>query len=142
MIRSRSEVGVQLYRAARGAGLSLALAEDLLHTAPFLSVENITWIVKCMEHGGEELYRLVYALDCIECGSKITSLGTIGTVFAYARGWQIRDGIKVPGGVLRSMEPIDIPVGIWDRLEFFARRIYVPESARSRAKGAGGDEDD
>ena len=34
---------------------------------------------------------------------------------------------------------VEIDDQLWARLEEFARRIYVPESEESRARGAGGD---
>ena len=135
MIRSRAELAAHLMKAARGAGLPLALAEDLYTAAPFMTEADISWIAKDLRAGGTELSDMVLRLDAAQTGAAITGSGAL-EAFAAARGWGMTQGFlsdtaPVPSG------PLEVADALWAQLEAFAARTNVPESDASRARGAG-----
>lgn len=135
MRRSRAELAAQLMRAARGAGLPLALAEDLYTAAPFLDAGGIAWIAEDLAAGGPGLAQMVVRLDAAETGGAIEPSGPSAAV-AAGRGWVLEEGRKVDGQPA-PLGPLDIPDALWSALDGFAARTYVPETESSRAQGAG-----
>ncbi len=137
MNRSRAEIGAHLMKAARGARLPLAMAEDLYAAAPFLTIEDIAWITDDIEAGGTGLTDLTLALDSAEYGGRPAPDFRPAIAFAAARAWR-PDGSAKQATQLKPLDgSIDVAVSLWDRLDAFAVRTYVPESAASRARGAG-----
>jgi len=143
LIRSRSELGVQLYRAAIGAGLPLGDAEDLLQAAPYLSKEDVTLIAQDLDQKGRRIRDLSVSLDKVACGKEIPPLGTLGIAFAQFRGLKLKEGTTVWPKTNDKGDRIEIEVEIWERLDYYARKIYVQENMHSRLTGAGaGTEED
>ncbi|MCY4229070.1 MAG: hypothetical protein OXF20_15555 [Gammaproteobacteria bacterium] len=142
-VRSRGELGVQLYRAALGAGLPLCDAEDLLQAAPFMSKWDVTQIAKDLDQNGKEIRELLVSLDQAVCGKELPPLGTLGTALARSRGLDLKNGVIMPQVTASSGDRIEIEAETWGNLDSFARKIYVQESVHSRLTGAGtGTEED
>jgi len=146
MNRSRAELAAHLAKAARGARLPLAVAEDLYAAAPFLTPEDTAWIVEDIMTGGIGLIGIASALDAVECGAGPMPDTIPAAAFAAARGWRSRPpgwpgwrGVDPPTPLAG---PVEVADALWDRLETFAARTYVPETADSRVRGAGAGEID
>ncbi len=124
-------------KAARGAGLPLALAEDLYLTADFLASDDVVRLAKDIADGGQILLDLTDALDDIACGGSGQADDPLAHALAATRGWVLQNGRKCNGQPEKRVGPMDVPDHILTELEGFAARTYVPETAASRARGAG-----
>lgn len=137
MKRSRAELAAQLMKAARGAGLQLALAEDLYQIANFVSADDVAWIADDIASGGQDLVALTQELDRIACGEVLEVSNPIARAMAQARGWVLEDSRKSDVPVSACSGPLEISDPVWAALDHFAQKTYVPESEASRARGAG-----
>ncbi|MCE8005924.1 hypothetical protein [Aestuariivita sp.] len=137
MKRSRAELAAQLMKAARGAGLPLGVAEDLYAAAGFLDPEDVARIAADLAQGGAELVALMHALDAVECGQGSSLTSSLAPALAAARGWRLEAGRKAEGAVPVLSHRIEIPDDRWAELDAHAARTYVPDTAASRAQGAG-----
>ncbi len=137
VIRSRAEVAALLMKAARGAGLPLALAEDLYQTADFITSDDVVRLAKDIADGGQKLLDLTDALDDIACGGSRQADDPLAHALAATRGWVLQNGRKCEGRPEKQVGPIDVPDHILTKLEELAAQTYVPETAASRARGAG-----
>lgn len=137
MKRSRAELAAHLMKAARGADLPLAVCEDLYSAAFYLSAADVARIALDMGQGGPELGALMIALDEVECGRPVPLSSSLATALAAARGWRLQDGRKIRDVPERPGGPLEISDGVWEQLDHFAARTYVPESEESRSRGAG-----
>ena len=137
MNRSRAELAAQLMKAARGAQLPLALAEDLYCAAAYVSGEDLSLIASDIAAGGAAIAAAVTALDEVECGGTLDEVMPLAVPLAAARGWSLTDGQKSEIAVDRQEGPLEISDTIWAALDMYAARTYVPESEASRARGAG-----
>ncbi|WP_050932117.1 hypothetical protein [Aestuariivita boseongensis] len=137
MRRTRAELAALLMKAVRGAGLPLALGEDLYAAAPYLSAEDVARIARDIAEGGTELTRLTLALDAAEMGEPVPDTTPLAQALAAARGWRLEDGRKSDTDPPQPAGPLEITDTLWVALDAYAARTYVPESEASRAKGAG-----
>lgn len=137
MKRSRAELAAQLMKAARGAMLELALAEDLYQIASFVTAEDVEWIAADIGVGGQGLKALTQDLDRIACGEELDVSTPLAPAMAAARGWVLEDGRKSDLPVSACSGPLEVSDPVWATLDHFAHKTYVPESEASRARGAG-----
>lgn len=137
MICARAELAALLMKAARGAGVPLALAEDLYQMADYVSVEDVALLAKDIEEGGAQSLALTLALDDLACGREVDLSHVLATPMAAARGWVLCDGVRSDGEPAAQKGPLDIPATVLDALGTLAAQTYVPDSAASRARGAG-----
>lgn len=137
MKRSRAELAAHVMKAARGAGLPLAVGEDLYTMANFVTVAEVDWIAADIASDGAGLAELTLALDQIACGGRADLSSPVAYAMAAARGWRLEDGRKEERPPPPETGPLDIPEALWAALDVFAQRTYVPETAESRARGAG-----
>ncbi|MCY4304422.1 MAG: hypothetical protein OXC62_06535 [Aestuariivita sp.] len=128
---------MQLYKAARGADCPLAMSEDLYHAAYFLTPDDVTWIAADIKRSGRELLSIIEIVDQVNCDQFQELSHPIAVAFASARGWCLVGGKKIKQAHLVYEGPIELTDDVWECLEFFARKTYVPESTTSRARGAG-----
>ncbi len=135
MIRARAELAAHLMKAARGAGLPLALGEDLYAAAPFLALDDLAWIADDLETGGAGLLARMQTLDDAETGAAIVQTPLLAAL-AAGRGWGLTEGRKTDLAPA-PLGPLEVTDALWGRLERFAALTYVPETAASRARGAG-----
>ena len=137
MICARAELAALLMKAARGAGLPLALAEDLYQMADFVTAEDVSRLTDEIEAGGASLIALTHDLDAVACGVAMASNDPLAPALAAAQGWVLADGRKADGLPNKRAGALDIPDDVLHRLNALAARTYVPETAASRARGAG-----
>jgi len=137
VIRSRAELAALLMKAVRGAGLPLALAEDLYLMADFISADDVTALAEDIAQGGTALLELTNDLDQVAGGAMELGNHPLGPAMAAARGWSLKGGRKTKDRPEKQTGPLDVPDATLAVLEGFAARTYVPETATSRARGAG-----
>jgi len=152
-------------RAARGAGYPIGQAEDLGATAAYLAGIRadvapitqalqedptplaVTWEGKtAIITAGATIFTAPMACDAVAMGGEVTladiSQAPLISAMLCTRGltpwWEgtlLREGdceiLPVKPG------PVDIPDADWQIWKALAARTYVPESAASRAAGAG-----
>ena len=137
VIRARAEVAALLMKAARGAGLPLALAEDLYQMADFISADDAMHVAADIAAGGPALLELTHALDEMACGETQKIEAPLAGALAATRGWVLIGGERREGRPEKLAGPIELSDEVLSRLEALAARTYVPESDASRARGAG-----
>lgn len=123
MRRTRAELRAEVLKAGRGAGLPLGVAEDLAQATPWMTEGAVAELAELLEsaEGRGLLCAMVSDLDCQRAVE-----GEIGAALSEARvGWGQTAGA------------LNLPEALWSRLTVLAVRTYVPETAQSRASGAG-----
>lgn len=117
MIRSAGEIAAQVLKAARGAGVPLGVAEDLARMAATLAPSD--------------LGRLAEALDQPERHGALCDMCVEADIA----------GLEPRAMAFGTCKPVtgarDVDGPVWDQLDRLARRTFVPETAASRASGAG-----
>lgn len=135
VIRSRAELAAAMMKAARGAGLPLAIAEDLYHLASFVDEKDVVWLTQDILAGAQALQDITHALDEMACGEDFDRSESIAVKMAVSRS------LELPGDVSSGLPvqpgPLTIDSGVWSQLDALASRTYVPETEQSRSEGAG-----
>ncbi|MHA6263601.1 hypothetical protein ACXYMO_10400 [Arenibacterium sp. CAU 1754] len=125
MKRSANEISALVSKAARGAGLPLAVTEDLARVAPGMGAEALDAVVQCISSTSR------HADLCEACLMvEFDENGGGDELCALLRSPHAGD------------PPYDVPADIWSELERLARMTFVPESEASRRAGAGAGEID
>lgn len=116
MIRSAAEIRAEVMKAARGAGLPLGVAEDLAVLSHRLNADGLHALGLALRDADQHatLQEICLARDLDPDAPLPFALRAVG-----ASGAQ------------------DIPEVTWHTFTDLATRVYVPESAASRAAGAG-----
>lgn len=123
MKRSANEISALVQKAARGAQLPLAVAEDLGRLAPGLDSDALGALAEAMSDPQRHAGLNGICLD-LEMGEDTTDCAESEILAA------LRENRPVA-------PPYDVSDRVWAVLEALAHRTYVPESEASRQSGAG-----
>ncbi|MEL7211719.1 MAG: hypothetical protein AAGK92_03585 [Pseudomonadota bacterium] len=151
MIPSVAELQSSLLKAGRGLGLPLGIAEDIATAAPFFLAadepnETFAQLLREMESG--HVTRVIEAIDAALCDgeaeiadSRAARALVASASYRAQRILVLKASRVVAEGPAKIARPFPrrkmIDDGLWDRLQGFAARTYVPASEASREKGAG-----
>ncbi len=151
MIPSVAELQASLLKAGRGLGLPLGVAEDIASAAPFILAsdelnETLAQLLREMESG--HVTAVIEAIDKALCeGQSEIADSRAARALVASAGWCAQRVVILKGGQVTAGAPAQIakPIprrkmvddGLWDQLQTFAARTYVPATAASREKGAG-----
>lgn len=146
MKRTRAETAAQALKAGRGAGLPLGVAEEFAEATAFMNSDQLDRFVELLTSSGARsaLTSVCEAVDDLACGGRpdigVTDPAVL-VPLAAGRGLTVRAGKKrwkvLPGAPQPEKAPLKIPGTVWAALGRLAKQTYVPESAASRARGAG-----
>ncbi len=129
MRRTVGELRAELLKAGRGAGLPLGVAEDIAAAAPWFTADAVQDLVERLDRADapRALAQLAHLLDRRAAGDRADAPDTpLWTALTACQ-----DGAPaVPG-------PLVVAAPLWSRLSAYSARTYVPETAASRARGAG-----
>ncbi|WP_293449105.1 DUF3726 domain-containing protein [Planktotalea sp.] len=139
-MRSANEIAGMVLKAARGAGMPLGCAEELSRAAPNLAARDALAIVPKLL--ALDFAAPAYVENAISGGHPVHAI--IAWRDFCASGLEVRLETAVPPDLLGAMQtatpqagPFDIAPDIWDKLQSFAERTFVPETDASRLAGAG-----
>ncbi|MCR9127812.1 MAG: DUF3726 domain-containing protein [Rhodobacteraceae bacterium] len=138
MRRSRAEITATVGKAARGAGLSLGIAEELCAAADHLNGEEIAKLADVLARP-DDINALCETLDRVQAGeaAALVPPGPAWLLRALALARGIDPDALAPQPEQARPAGTDVAEAGWDRLEALAARTYVPATAASRAAGAG-----
>ncbi len=136
MKRTRNEISNLVFKAARGAGVALGVAEDLGQAAPFMdqgAMEEL-YAVLASPDQHSRLVDLCYSLDQRSSGVGGGPPGFLPGL--YGAMCSAQDRLAPPQGL------ICVQADFWGDMSALVALTFVPESDASRQRGAGADMND
>ena len=162
MTRSVNEVEMQIQKACRGAGLCVgqaqviadALVRDIAGLPTLLAtlaqgrrVSQLAGTARCIIENADILLDGPAACDALNAGvAQVTLMGLGDDALARALFAGAGAGVEATGTGLvitgppnRAARPRRVTVAgdLWDQLDQYAHKVYVPETEASRLAGAG-----
>lgn len=150
--KSANEIDALVFKAARGGGLPLGLAEDLAMATAYLDFSGLT---ECPCTSGEAAFAIPQALDAVAAGEGPKAVEADSALIeAYVANAEVHSGRTIiweatPSGAcfhrFESNAPIDhaalgrrkVAQALLTHLHDLAVKTHVPETESSRAGGAG-----
>ncbi len=158
-IRSQAEIAVMVLKAARGAKVTLAYAEDIAAAARWLG-GDLAPVLEALQSGGPIIGAPAtidqalaapgreYAFACAE-GTELLGalLAEAGLRNEMRLTWRTSDGVVHITASDGAPEPppegrADVDGALWRGLSDLAARTYIAASTQSRSAGAGANLDD
>lgn len=131
MMRSANEIAGLVLKAARGAGLDVGLAEDLARASGWLDESALNDLAARLgdDEARAALISANLALDEVQASAAAEMpLDVIASGLAHARGI---------GPEAKPLGAREVGQPLWQALEIWAARTYVPATEASRLAGAG-----
>lgn len=151
MIPSVAELQASLLKAARGMGLALGVGEDIATAAPFILAadepnETLAQLLQQMESG--QISDVITAIDSALVDGAATLTDTIeARALVASASYKMQRVLVLINGRIEATDVakidkaiprrVTIDDGLWEQLQGFAARTYVPATDASRLKGAG-----
>lgn len=145
MKRSINEIQGMVLKAARGAGVPLGLGEDLSDSVPFFISDNgLEGVVHLVGGGCQQALGIIDDLAAGEAEAALPADVPARAMIclAAARGiclGEVSGKVQVQSGtpIQAATGPQEVPEALWQKLEHWAAKTYVPATEASRIAGAG-----